>query len=720
MTFMRRFSIFCLFLTCCACSYSILPPLPSLGEDLEVKLQDAEYGNGTISTDKGGIVTAKDLYLQAQHIEYTRNMDADPAVHTISGIGKLFVTYKGRSYRGEKGLIDLVQGKITIWNGCTQTDNYFLGGKVIEISSDGKGEITDAYVTTSENERNEWSIGAKHATIENNSKIHANGVSFYFVKIPLFYLPSFSTDLLEMEDGTPFRYRARWGGREGVRLGMSYILKTEQWRHRALLDYSLRLGLGGGVRSLFSSATGPAKFESLNYVAQGTDKSWDSMRYRFQGFYTTELTNPDFHVRGMYDKLSDRRMKYDFSEHAISDARAGLTQITLWKGREDWKASLNGRVRINTFQTVKQELPLLDFNTRPQPLGDSRLILDNKISAGYLNYRYANHTPSVHDFASTRNEISQKLYTNALASPFLLTPSIGYRVIQYSNSPQDHNRLQAFAEIGLGMKTRFVNSSLMGDQIVEPYAEWTTVTRPPVQTKRVYIFDSEDGWAKMNCLQYGARHNWFLSSGNSTFQPKIISDVFLKSFYKTRYLPKDPYKLWLVSTFDATPTVAYKLAGGWDIKRRMLDHLNVAMRKTVSKNLAFILEWRQRSSYSWRKVDSQNFMVEAVRSTHELRHSQMSDNRQTSIFSIVYSPTPVLDIDLSTFYGIRRTNPKRYVNYELNIQTLIRGGLRIIFTFQHRPGGPTNGFYISFALGPKKVSDTTTFRKIGDGNYDLW
>ena len=376
-------------------------------------------------------------------------------------------------------------------------------------------------------------------------------------------------------------------------------------------------------------------------------------------------------------------------------------------------------MKINDFQTVKQELPLLSFNQRPQPLGHSSIVMDSRFSGGYLNYQYAKHTPSVYNFESSRVELAQKLYSTYLLYPVAVTPTIGYRLIQYSNSPQHRARLQAIGEVGIGAKSRFINSSSCGQQIVEPHVEAFSYTRPPVRPDKTYIFDLEDGWAQLNMLTYGVRHSWYLPFTNG-FTPKILTDLYTRSFFSSGYLPKDPYKIWLATTWDATSKVSYKLDTAWDVRHRLVDHFNLAMRRTICRNLALVLEWRQRSSYAWRKVDSENFIVDAVRSPKRLRRSEMSDRRKTFLCSLCWSPSPSVDVDFTSYYGFRHVSPRQYANYEINITSLIRGALRVTLTYFHRPGGPTNGFYITFALGPKKESSSTAFRRIGDGSYDLW
>lgn len=712
-----------LFLSACVLSCSLadgfLPSISAFGDGLDIQLQEAVYGDGTIRTDKGGIVKAKDLFLQAKHIEYSRTGEDKDFVHKLAASGDLFLTYKGRSYVGDRAELDLTTGTLTVWNGLTQLGTYYIGGKHVVVSGEGQGILSDAFITTSENERNDWTITAKSATVTKSSDLQVDNATFYFVKMPLFWVPYFSTNLLH-NDGDPFRYRVRWGGSEGLRFGISYLFKTGRVKHKALVDYSIKKGLGVGLRSMYRSSDSPAAFDALNYVAQGEGRTWDSARYRFEGCYRDYFSGPNLRLVAMYDKLSDRQMKQDFADHAVSDVRAGLTQATLWKEEKDWKASLNGRVRINDFQTIKQELPLLTFNQRPTPLGSSRYILHNTFSAGYLNYVYARHTPHVRDFASSRTELAQTLYATFRPSCLAITPSVGYHLIQYSNSPQHNSKLQAVGVIGVGAKTRFVHSGSLGAQIVEPYIQETSFTKPPVHADRNFIFDIDDGWAQVNQVRFGFHHNWYLPFSSEGFTPKLLSDLYARQFFATKYISRRLYGAGLVSTFDATPKVSYKLDTEWDTRHSVLDHFNIAMRRTISRSLALVLEWRQRSAFAWRKLDLENFIVEAVRSPHRLRHSEMSDRRRTALLSLCWSPTRACDIDFTTYYGFRHSSPRKYMNYEINVTTLIRGSLRLTVSYFHRPGGPTNGFYVTCALGPKRETSSSSFRKIGDGNYDIW
>jgi len=694
--------------------------MPSgLSEGLEIQLQEADYGDGTIKTEKGGIIKGKDFSLQARVIEYTRKGEADSLVHKVEAKDQLFVVYKGRAYKGDRAVLDVPSGTLTVWNGCTQIGLLFVGGGRIEIFAEGNGVISDAYVTTSENERSDWMAKASRAEVTKESELKASNVRFYFVRAPIFWVPYFSTDMLDF-DGLPLRCRVRWGGREGFRIGLSRIIKAGNWGHRALVDYGVKNGFGAGLRSRYRGKDDSTRFDALNYVAQGENKTWGSPRHHFQGRYRTYIESANVHVKAQYDKLSDKRMKYDFSDHAVSDVRAGLTQMNMWKEEANWKANLGACVRVNSFQNIKQKLPLLTYNYRSRPLGSSPLLLSTKVSAGFLDYVYAKEVPSVRNFHSSRSEVSQKLFMNKQASIFSITPFAGYTLIHYSNSPQNASRLQAVGKVGIAANTRFVRNGESCQQILEPYVDGYMLTRPPVQTSKNYIFGLDDAWVRINELKYGLKHNIYLNAQKDGFVPKLRFDLYFRSFYATQHLSKDPYKIWLSAVWDATSRSAFKIESAWNIRYHCLDHLNAQMRQTFSEQLALILEWRQRGRYAWRKLDSENFIVEAARSVRNLKSSQMSDDRKTVLAALAWTPLPTFDLKFASWCGWRPVRPKRYVNYELDATALVRGALRVTLSLQWRPGGRGNGWNISFDLGPRKETSSTSFKKIGQGAYDMW
>ena len=91
-----------------------------MGQALDVQLQEPHYQNGELTTDKGGTVTGKDLYLQAQNIRYIRRDEKGTFIHRVEASGDLYFRFKNRTYSGDRVDMDLESGVTVIQNGCTQ------------------------------------------------------------------------------------------------------------------------------------------------------------------------------------------------------------------------------------------------------------------------------------------------------------------------------------------------------------------------------------------------------------------------------------------------------------------------------------------------------------------------------------------------------------------------------------------------------------------------
>lgn len=690
----------------------IASPLKQFPEQFDVQLESPSYKNGVMTTTKGGVLKSQDLFVQARNISYSRGEK-----NSIEASEDLFMTYLGRAYKGDSVFVDLDTMEITVKNGCTESGVWYLGGSTITISKDGTCTIQDAYITSSENEQNTWSIKGRTVVVKQNEELKVEDVAFYFDQTPLFWLPSYTINLKEQNAKAPFTYRVRWGGSQGVRVGLSYSFSSfTNWKNKFVLDYSFKKGLGAGLVADYKDEANTTRYQSLWYIAQDKTKPpFQAARYRLQGILTRQWGLQDVNFQLMYDKLSDSSMKSDFSDHAIDDAVAGRTEARLWKTTKNWISSLEAQVRVNSFQNVKQELPLLSLISRPMTLGSSGLILNTKATAGYLNYTFAKKTPNVSNYHSTRCELTQNLSRNFHLYPFSLTPSVGYHVIQYSNSPQGIERVQAVGTAGALLKTRLVNAR-RNIHIVEPYARYDYISRPRVFANNHYVFDIEDGWAHLNKVRVGLFQHLMVAPELSGFSKQWLLDVYTQVFFGNTNFKRDIPKVWLNSTLMATPWTTYLLDMAWDCERNILDHFNIQGRFTLSEKIAFTLEYRKRSAFAWRKIDPENFIIDMTRNEKQLRHSEMSDQRQTIRTTFFWKISPALDFEGSIRRGFGRIRLPAYLEWDLSLGTLIKGALQVKFTYEKRHND--NRYYVSFGLGLKKPS-TSTFKKIGFVNYDL-
>ena len=134
----------------------------------------------------------------------------------------------------------------------------------------------------------------------------------------------------------------------------------------------------------------------------------------------------------------DRDFDFDTAER---------TQLLIRREEPQWIGNFNTRVRLNSFQTVKQELPTLEVNFKSLPLGPTGIIFENLASASYLNFEYSKFLPHIRNYSSTRFEYFPTLYRPfPLGRYFTLTPEIGMVGIIYGNSQTDEGQWLALGK----------------------------------------------------------------------------------------------------------------------------------------------------------------------------------------------------------------------------------------------------------------------------------
>ena len=691
----------------------------SLPKGLEIDLKDPTYQDGIISTNLGGVIKGKDLYLQAQDIRYVFRTEEGVQVNRIEAEGKLLFRFKNRTYVGDRVEFDLLKAKTTVFNGCTQTGNWFVGGRKIYIHPDGSSTIIDGYMTSSENESDEWSLKGRKVFLDDGKTIKAKNVKLFLSSIPIFWIPSFSTDIQGIAR-SPVSVRLRHKGTNKLIIGLQYRqLLFDRVKARLLLDISVQRGIAGGFDLNYKDPESTRSFSWLNYYAHDLKVVEKTKRNRYRSFgkYTDAFFDNKISCKATYDKLSDPEVPSDYLLQGIKYGRVTPTQLTFSNKHEHWIARLNTKVRINDFQAVKQELPMFDFNVKPYQIGTSKWIINNNFSAGYLDYLYAKETSHVHNFHSSRIHLTQQLFRNYSLGRLNFTPKVGYNAISYSNSPRSDAQLLAAANFGIECNTRLISNYSSLTHSVVPYAAYEYVTKPTVTTHDHYVFDLQDGYGRLNTVRFGAR-NYFSHTDKEDFEKMLMFDLYGRAFYSTKAIGSTVPRIYLDGKWKATSWSTYSFQSAWDTQHNILDHLNLRGDVTVTDDIAFGLEYRHRSSYAWRKVDVGNFILDSVVSEHRLRKSQVSDQRDTFLTNVFLRLSPSVILELKTRNGWNRIRRPSYIEYEVDLTTVIGGALRVTFSYQHRR--PDNRFDIRFRIGGGGGHKTTKTEvtRIGHANYN--
>ena len=126
------------------------------------------------------------------------------------------------------------------------------------------------------------------------------------------------------------------------------------------------------------------------------------------------------------------------------------------------------------------------------------------------------------------------------------------------------------------------------------------------------------------------------------------------------------------------------LETGWDLDHQILDHFNYRIDWTWNENIAFAVEYRQRSRYDWRKLDYENFFLDTGRSFQALLHSSLSDRRETLLYRSFVRFHPNVALQLEVRHGWDRRDQPNYTEYEIDLLTTWRSIWELKISYQKK------------------------------------
>ena len=646
-----------------------------------VDLRDPELKNGILSTQKGGVITAPNIRIQAQTIIYTHKVEDGVQQFRVEASDELMVEYGDRVFIGKSIEYDFNKQEGQILDGKTAMEPWYIGGSVIDLLPEGQYNMQEGYISTCENSDSEWQVSAKSVFVPKSDRIAANNIQLRFLKLPLFWMPSFRGNIKNFLR-SPVKGQIHWGGKNGTRMSMRYrFLSQEKLNAFFRLDYRLKRGFGGGIDSNYESEN--VEFLTRNYLAHDVSirESGKKRRYRFEGRYKRDLAH-DFKLDFKYDRLSDSEVPYDFENTDFDLETAQRTECVLSKKHSALISSLRGRFRINPFQSLKQELPTLSFYFKPFSLAGTGIINDNHLRASYLSFEHANSIDKSYDFESSRFQAKNSFYRAFAAKPFIFVPKVGLVAAYYDKSPfsTPASSLTLLSEAELKMPMHKVYGSTK--HLFLPYAHYRyhKVCKDGVDDH--YIFDFEDSSSFLNVLEFGFRNSFFYKNATQA-RPLGNLNVYGNAFFNTSSISKKVPKVYTDASFSYFQNFLFALKSAWDSKESRLDYYNIEGKWTKSENLAVGVEYRSRGAYDWRKCYAQNFFLESLRSENELLQSALSDKRSTVLGNVFYRFTPTLALHFQSRHGMHRPNNPRYEEYQVDLLAALRCSWRLKISYRH-------------------------------------
>ncbi len=665
--------------------------------EITLDLKDPYYSDGVLRTEHGGVLQAPSLRIQGRNIRYSKKKGT---CWTIEAEGDLIVEFGKYIFVGDTIFYDFQTREGTIQRGFTSLEPWFFGGERLELKSDGSYRIHHGYLSTSEREPPDWGIYANDIEVEKDRSIKAHQISLKAFDWCLIKFPFLRASLSSIYDN-PIRYRFRWGGRQGPRIGLTYeIFSWEHWKTFFRFDYRLTRGPGAGLETYYHSQDQKTQFENISYLAKDSSilHPHEKARYRFEGSFKKLMDQDKTSILLTYDKISDKDMPSVYYDRDFDFDTAERTQLKVRRQEEDWIGIFYTRARINSFQTVKQELPTIEARFKPYLL-QYGLIIDQFASASYLNFEYSKYLLHIHNYSSSRLQYFPTLYRPIIFGPFLtLTPEIGGAGILYGDSQRGDSQGILQGRGGVELQTQGYRYYDTIKHIVEPYAIYRYFTSPTSSPNDHYIFDISDGLTHLNYLSFGLRNSFFKREASHSNIRFLSADFYSFSFFDTREFHRPLPRVYSTISFIPFSIVKHTLETAWNLKKSQVDYLNFRTDWTLSDEIAIAAEYRYRGPFWWRKVDFENFFLDIYHPEQVLLHSQLSDRSETFLLHLFYRWHPNWALELTSRHGWNRRKEPSYTEFECDILTTIQTAWNVRLSYQHQENDDRIALFINVGL----------------------
>ena len=684
-------------------SFTLPDPANDLLEKgIAIDLKNPVYQKGILSTTEGGVITGPNIRIQAENITCTLKEG-----QKVEAKGSLLVEYCNFAFVGDELVYDFETNEGYILCGRLGIEPYFIFAKRIDLFSNGTYAFVNLFLTTSEDLEPEWALVADSATLSCERYLRAQKIQFRLFNIPVFWLPWISVDMKTILE-SPIKYRIRWGGEQGWRLGLIYELYSSETLNFYLrFDYRLNRGPGGGFESDYLSTDHRTFFFTKNYVARDTsiEEPSQRFRYRFQGM--AGFTSMSGHTTAgfTYDKLSDKQMASDYAEKEMELKTGKKTAFNLRHQENFAIVNLQTRLKINSFQTVKQELPTLNTTFYPVGIFSENYKLENTFKIGYLDYDYTNRLAGVSDYNSARLLWFPRVYSAKRYKFLNITPALAGRGIVYSKSPVENDKILLSGSFDIDLNTMISKRYSFFKHTLIPYSHYYFFTYPTINPNEHYIFDIQDGIAHLNMMRTGVRSLFYRF--NCRDPMRVLSmDIYTNFFFDTPTIGSEMPKIYTDLLFDVTERVRNSISWAWDLQHNDMDHLNLRLDWTIASYLAFAVEFRHRSRFSFRKSDYNNFFLDSFRPIEELVRSPVSDRRDTLLLHTYFQFHPKWAINFYLRHGWNRLYEPNYTEYEVDLVTTLRAIWQARITYQKREDDHRIALYFNLALDRPSCNTT--------------
>lgn len=627
-------------------------------------------------THQGGVIIGPNIRIQGRHIIYLYKTDLENPRKFIQAEGDLLVDYQGYLFSGNKLFYDLQKKIGFISQGKALANQWFIEGKEIHLFSDGSFQISQGYLTTDLNINPWWKMESSSVTISKKGDLYASNLKPYFLRIPIFWIPSLNTDLNSLKND-PFRFKLLWNRLSKERVAIRYKFYSSPHLNLSLkADYSLSHDLGIGLETRYQSLDTHLYSQTNSYAYLEHEAPKPYPKYRLQGTLNKHSDDKKSQTYLSYDFLNDKKMLENFEKDPFKSPHVKRTLFSFGVYQNNYLFNFVFQPCLNSFQTFNQYLPLLYLRTKPEFIPNTSWLHEHCFSGGYFQYHFGDCSPKLPSYSSGRFETSHQIYRNFSLGAFSITPRFKLKNIYYTQTPGQlakHFWIQTYS---VYLQTALKKKYTAYDHFIFPYLLYEEVHAPNFFVDRHYIFSLKDGMVSQNFLKIGVIQ---LLSSQSLF-PKTICDLYFPILLPHNFWPK----MHLMTEISHSSWRIF-LEAVYNLVIRSWDRQNIGYEATFSERCAGGIELRYRSAMDWKKLDESNYNIEQLYSLNRLLSSPLSDSRTTLLTKLHIKLTPVSRLHFVSAHGWRCNEASPYHVYEIKFSSFLSGNWLFEIGYQSRP-----------------------------------
>jgi lipopolysaccharide assembly outer membrane protein LptD (OstA) len=600
--------------------------LPEKSADIELRhAGEMEYAADGWVHARGGVrIVSGDQSLRADVVKFhTQHRLAFAEGHVV------FTGADGETWRGEKLQYDFAAGKAVLDGASGQSAPFrLLHSEKVEHEAGHSIVLYDCRITTCKHDlpHAHYHVRARKVEIRPGDSLKVYGARWYFGRMPVMYLPYWRRNLadrygLDVQPG----YRSRMG--YYALFSYSYPI-SEEVDGATLLDYRTRRGFAvgqdfswrdsrrsreGGLRLYYADDQDP------DYGAPpGETSDIPSERYRIRARHRQTLSRRDT-LRLQAHWLSDAEVLEDFFVREYRRSRQPENFAAYTRRGETYIVDLLVRQRFNDFYADVNRTPELSLRLLRREIGNSGIYYESQSAAARLERVWPEADTNAVSYAANRIDTSHMLYRPQKIMGFLQwVPRAGYRLTHYSQTRLEEEDAET-GEIVFVDGGGAVNRSIWqaGSElsykafktwsgglvsplrhVAEPYADYTLVPKPSVDSRRVYSFDAVDDQARNHSVLVGMRNKWQTKIDES---PYNLVDLDVRTRLRLEADREDGRLDPLLFDLRVRPLIrglTLDVDGRWDFYESALDRVNLAVKAHTGERTRVAAEYRVRRDES--------------------------------------------------------------------------------------------------------------------------